>query len=151
MTHVEAKAIVDTLKKGTIRTITYTRPMKTRKGVTDVIEKTTTMQVRTGVRYDSMKAVKEARADGSIPEQNQGLAASLEWIDNNFIKNTKTGAVMLRVAYANGNKTTTEYRKNGQIVEKTDIAPLCLASETKHSDSAPTVFNIGVDKIISIK
>jgi len=151
MTHAQVKEIVDGLRKGTIRTITYTRPMKTRKGVTDVIEKTTTMQVRTGVRYDNMKAVKEARADGSLPTENQGLMGSLEWIDNNFIKNTKTGAVMLRVAYANGNKTISEYRKNGQIVEKSEIAPLCLKSETAVKDSAPSVFNIKVENITALR
>lgn len=150
MTHYETKACIENFKKGTIHTMTYQKSLKTRKGITDVVTKTTKMQVRLGVRYDNITAVKEARNDGSLPVTNSGLASSLEWIDGNFIRNTKTGNIMLRVAYANGNKTVSEYRLNGKIVDKAEIEPLCLKSEFSVSDSAPTVINIGVEKIIEI-
>lgn len=151
MTHEEAKKIVDSLKKGTIRTVTYTKPLKTRKGIEDVVTKTTTMQVRLGVKYNNMKAVKAAKAEGKLNHDNYKLEDTYEWLDDNFIKNKKTGNVQLRMAYANGNKTITEYKKNGVVVEKVDIEPLCLKSETIVKTDAPTVFNIGVEKIISIK
>lgn len=143
----ELNNIVKATKKGTIRTITYSRPMKVRKGVTDTITKTTTMQVRFGIRYDNMATTKEGRANGTLPAENQGLAPSLRWIDDNIIQNTKNGNLMLRVAYANGNKTTTRYYRNGAEVSKEIIAPLCLASETSNSGTAPTVLNIGIEKI----
>lgn len=145
----ELKNIVTATKKGTIRTLTYSRPMKTRKGVEDIITKTTTMQVRFGVRYDNMASTKEGRANGTLPAENAGLAPSLRWVDDNFIVNTKNGNMLLRVAFANGNKTVTKYYKNGVEVEKTAIMPLCLASETA-SKTAPSVMSIGVEKIISV-
>lgn len=139
------------ITKGSIHTVTYSRPMKTRKGITDTITKTTTMQCRFGVRYDNMASTKEGRADGTLPAENAGLAASLRWVDENFIENINTGNKMLRVAYANGNKTISRYFVNGIETTKEAIAPLCLASETKPSTSAPTVMNIGVEKIDSIR
>lgn len=145
----ELKNIVTATKKGTIRTLTYSRPMKTRKGVEDIITKTTTMQVRFGVRYDNMASTKEGRANGTLPAENAGLAPALKWVDDNFIVNTKNGNLMLRVAFANGNKSTTKYYKNGVEVAKETIVPLCLASETA-TKTTPSVMSIGVEKIISV-
>lgn len=145
----DIKNTVNATKRGTIRTLTYSRPMKTRKGVNDIITKQTTMQVRFGVRYDNMQSTINGRADGTLPTVNQGLHPSLIWVDDNFIQNTKTGNIMLRVAYANGNKTMTKYYRNGIETSKEAITPLCLASETA-SREAPTVLNIGIEKIDSI-
>lgn len=147
----ELNNIVSATKKGTIRTLTYTRPMKTRKGVTDSITKKTTMQVRFGVKYDNMASTKEGRANGTLPKENQGLLPCFEWYNDNFIINTKNGNLMLRVAFANGNKTITKYYKNGIEVDKESIAPLCLASETASKASAPSVMSIGIEKILEIK
>lgn len=148
----EINSKINGFQKGSIHTLTYTKPLKTRKGVVDSITKVTTMQCRFGVRYDNMASVKEDRASGILPVENQGLAASLRWVDGNIIENTKTGNLMLRVAHANGNKTVTQYFKNGIQVEKMDVEGLCLASEFKTSSSpAPAVMNIGIEKIIDIK
>lgn len=151
MKYIDVKEKVEGFKKGTIRTITYSKSLKTLKGVSDVVTKTTTMQVRTGVNYNNLKAVKAGRMEGTIPVENQGLSPALEWVDNNFIRNKKTGTIMLRVAFANGNKTKTTYYKNGKVVDKSEIIPLCLKSETASRDSIPTVFNISVEKIDKIK
>lgn len=149
MTIDELKPIINSTKKGTIHTLTYSKPLKTRKGVTDVITKSSTVQVRFGIDYDNMRVTKEGRADGTLPVVNQGLAPSLRWIDNNFIENTKNGNKMLRVSSAYGNKTVIKYYKNGVETTKEEIAPLCLASETAVHE-VPTVMNIGIEKIISI-
>lgn len=151
MEYTTLKNTIASMGKGTIHTITYSRPMKTRKGVTDTITKTTTMQCRLGVRYDNMASTKEGRANGTLPTENAGLANSLRWVDDNFIENIYNGNKMLRVAYANGNKTVTKYFVNGVETTKDAIIPLCLASETKPSTSAPTVMNIGVEKIVEIR
>ena len=108
------------------------------------------MQVRFGVKYDNIRSVMDARNTCALPVKNQGLSSNLVWLDKNFIQNKVTGDVMLRVAYANGHKTKTVYYKNGIEVDNKDIVPLCLKSETETRATAPTVFNIKVDKIVSI-
>lgn len=150
MNYNELSEIINGNKRGTIRTMTYSKPLKTRKGVSDSIMKRTTIQVRFGVDYDNMKSTIEGRANGTLPAVNQGLHPSLKWLDDgNFIQNIKTGGIQLRVANAHGNKTVTEYFMNGLPVKKEDVEPLCLASEFKGNSN--TVFNIGIEKIESIK
>lgn len=145
MTYEEIKAAVESTNKGSIHTLSYSRPLKTRKGVSDSISKRTVMQCRFGVRYDNIKTVKEDRANGILPAENQGLHPSLRWVDENFIENVNNGNKMLRVANANGNKVITIYFKNGIEVSKEEIVSLCLASEFKGEQ--PTVQNIGIEKI----
>lgn len=150
MTIEEISNIINGTNKGSIHTLTYSKPLKTRKGVSDSITKMTTMQVRFGVKYDNIRTVKEDRASGILPAENQGLAPALRWFNEFIIENTKNGNKMLRVAFANGNQTTTKYFKNGIETSKEEIAPLCLASETKSTGETPTVMNIGIEKIIRI-
>lgn len=150
MNYSEINELIANNKRGTIHTMTYSKALKTRKGVADSITKRTTIQVRFGVDYDNMKSTIEGRANGTLPAVNQGLHPSLEWLDNgNLIRNVKTGSIQLRVANAHGNKTVTEYFKNGEKVSKEEIEPMCLASEFKSNSN--TVFNIGIEKIESIK
>lgn len=151
MNYETTKKLVASFKKGTIRTMEYSKELKTRKGVTDKITKKTVIQIRTGVKYDNIASVQESRRTGQLPVENQGLPSHLIWVDDNFIKNTQTGKIMLRVAYANGHKTKTRYFKNGEEVTKAEIENLCLKSETAPKNTVPTVFNIGVENIISIK
>ena len=151
MEFIEAKKLVEAKKNGTIRSITYTRPMKTKRGVTSKIVKTTTIQGRFGVAYDNIRTVMNARNNCELPLANQGLPSNLEWLDKHFLRNKKTGAILLRVAYANGKPTITSYMKDGRPATKAEIAPLCLAEETKPKTTPITVFNIGVDKILEIR
>lgn len=150
MTYENISRTISKYGKGTIHTLTYGKALKTRKGVTDTVSKVTTMQCRFGVEYDNMKTTKEGRASGALPMQNAGLAPSLRWVNENFIENINTGAMMLRVANAYGNKTTTKYFRNGVDVERGDIEGLCLASEFSKG-TTPSVMNIGIEKIIEIK
>jgi len=156
MNYNEINAIVNAVKGGTIHTLTYQKQLKTRKDVTDVITKTTKTQVMLKTTYDNIKSVKEARANGDLPAENQGLPKGTSWADDRriFIKSDKTGALQLRCMKAHGNKTVTEYRKNGVIVDKAEVEPLCLKSEFpvyNESKPASPIFNVGIEKIISLK
>ena len=60
-------------KKGQFGRATYQKRLKTRKGSAHVIEKRTSMTIRAGIDYDNLSAVKEKRANGDLPEVNNGL------------------------------------------------------------------------------
>lgn len=155
MTYEQINKRINECKKGTIHTISYTKELKTRKGVTDKIEKRTKTQGRFGVTYDNIKTVKESREEGYLPAENAGLPKGTEWLDDRrlFIKSVKTGAIQLRVARANGNKTITEYYKNGVLVDKSEVEPLCLKSEfPDYTNKTPSpIFNIGIEKVTEIR
>ena len=148
------KEIVKNTQRGSIHTITYAKELKTRKGVDDTIMKVTTLQGRFGVEYDNIKSVQEAREDGSAPAENGGLVGAMVWDDHRYIlKNENTGKYQLRVTKCNRWPSKVTYLKNGVVVEKKDIEPLCLKSEFPNyavSKPAP-IFNIGVEKILKIK
>jgi len=141
-------------KGGTIHTLTYTKELKTLKNVTDVITKTTKCQVQLNCRYDNLKAVKEARADGSLPAENQGLPKGTSWVEGSkaLIRTDSTGKISLRCTKFNGNKGETTYYRNGQVVNKEEIKPLCYSSEfpVYKEDKVTPIFNIGIEKIDSI-
>ena len=154
--YVEINGIVSSIKGGTIHTLTYEKNLKTRKGVNDIVTKTVTTQVMLKVKYDNIRVVKEARSSGKLPVENQGLPKGTSWLDDRhiFIKSDKTGAVQLRCMKANGNKPVVEYRKNGVLVEKAEVEPLCLKSEFpvyKDDFIKSPIFNIGIDKIVRLK
>lgn len=154
MNYNDVKTVVNACKPGTIHTMVYQKQLKTLKGVEDVITKRTTTQCRFHVNYENIKVVKDYKATHDLGEK-AGQLQGVEWVDDkhNFLKN-KSGAIQLRCSRANGNKTVSEYYKNGKLVDKTEIQALCLKSEfpTYKEDAAPNpVFNIGIDKIISIK
>ena len=150
----ELKNIVKNTQRGSIHTITYAKELKTRKGVDDTIMKVTTLQGRFGVEYDNIKSVQEAREDGSAPAENGGLVGAMVWDDHRYIlKNENTGKYQLRVTKCNRWPSKVTYLKNGVVVEKKDIEPLCLKSEfPNYSVSKPApIFNIGVEKVLKIK
>lgn len=139
---------------GTIRTITYEKPMKTLKAFSghEVI-KTTKTQVRLGCKYDNLKVVKERRENGALPVENAGLAASLQWIkgeENYFLENTKTGKQMLRCTRHKGNKPVTKYFVDGKQVSRETVKAMCQKSEfpeRKDGASPSPIFNIDVNYV----
>lgn len=156
MKYEKINDIVNNIKGGTIHTITYQKQLETRKGVTDIITKTTKTQVMLKTTYDNIKSVKEGRANGTLPAENQGLPKGTSWLDDRklFIKNDTTKKIQLRCMKAHGNKSVTQYYKNGVIVDKSEVEPLCLKKEFPvydDSKSPSPIFNIGIEKIIDIK
>ena len=150
----ELKSIVKNTQRGSIHTITYAKELKTRKGVDDTIMKITTLQGRFGVEYDNIKSVQKVRETGLAPASNGGLVGSMVWDDHRYIlKNEITGKYQLRVTKCNRWPSKVTYLKNGVVVDKTEVEPLCLKSEfPNYSVSKPApIFNIGVEKVLKIK
>lgn len=153
----EVKDLVTGFTKGSIHTITYSKQLKTRKGVADVITKRSETQGRFGVDYDNIKTVYQARNTGELPTENAGLSG-MEWVEDGFpyfLKSQKTGKIQLRVSRVNSGNNKTTYYKNGVECQKADVEALCLKSEFpdyKKDDKVPhPIFNIGIEKIESIK
>lgn len=150
----ELKNIVKNTQRGSIHTITYAKELKTRKGVDDTIMKITTLQGRFGVEYDNIASVKEARETGIAPASNGGLVGSMVWDDHRYIlKNENTGKYQLRVTKCNRWPSKVTYLKNGKVVDKSEVQPLCLKSEfPEYGISKPApIFNIGIEKVLKIK
>ncbi|MBO7696470.1 MAG: hypothetical protein J6T10_27850 [Methanobrevibacter sp.] len=150
----ELRNIVKKTQRGSIHTITYAKELKTRKGVDDTVIKITTLQGRFGVEYDNIKSVQEARENGTAPATNGGLVGAMVWDDHRYIlKNENTGKYQLRVTKCNRWPSKVIYMKNGVVVDKEEIKPLCLKSEfPDYAVTKPApIFNIGVEKIVKIK
>lgn len=130
----EIKNAISTRKGSNVRAI-WTKNLKTRKGVTDIVEKVTSLVVRGGIDYENLKAVQDGRENGSLPSENVGLPWG-EWAEFPY-HITHKGQEYARFYPASGNDIATgeafvphvEYFLNGNPVEKKDIQEICLASE----------------------
>ena len=151
----EIKNAISTRKGSNVRAI-WAKNLKTRKGVSDVVEKVTSLVVRGGIDYDNMKTVKEGREDGSLPSENAGLPWG-EWAEFPY-HITHKGTEYARFYPASGIDIATgaafvphvEYFLNGNPVEKKDIQQICLASEFPNRDETPLCFTIKADNVRSI-
>lgn len=153
MTKNDIDKIVKNTQKGSIHTIVYGKKLKTRAGCGDVYEKVTVTQGRFGVEYNNLKAVVNGRNVGNLPVEPCALPKGTTWSEYPFYINGKSG-IQLRVARANSGYGKTTYFKNGQKIDKATAEAACLASEfPKYNPEAPkpAIFNIGIEKIISIK
>ena len=153
MTKDQIDKIVKNTKRGTIHTIMYGKQLTTRAGTTDTYEKRTTTQGRFGVDYSNLASVVNARNIGALPIEAGPLPAGTSWHEYPYYIKGKAG-LQLRVARANSGYGKTEYFKNGQKINKAEAVAACLASEFpkyKEGSTPPPIFNIGIEKIISIK
>jgi hypothetical protein len=114
--------------------VSWARPMKTRKGISDVITKSVRSTVQVGAKHDNRASVIEARANGEAPAENQGLPWGqwVEGLENRLIEHK--GAFYVRlypIHNADGTPRAckTVYRLNGKSVSRAVIESLCLASE----------------------
>lgn len=142
-----------TAAKGKFVTIYTERPVKTRKGVTDVIMKYTRMSgLRPAVEYDSTAAVKQGRADGSLPAENAGLQGK-EHIgeDQLFLKSQKSGEVLVNLQVTKAFKSVSEYTFNGKPVEKAELQGMVLASELGGSSGPTLVIHPRLSTIIYVE
>ena len=151
----EIKNAISTRKGSNVRAI-WAKTLKTRKGVSDVVEKVTSLVVRGGIDYDNMKAVQEGREDGSLPAENAGLPWG-EWAEFPYHISHK-GTDYARFYPASGIDIATgaafvphvEYFLNGELAEKKDIQEICLASEFPNRDEAPLCFTIKAENVRAI-
>lgn len=142
-------SFIQTSKKGTFMKLSVKRPMKMKKGQPQLY-KCWSATVRAGVDYENISVVKEARADGSLPEENTGLKGDQQWHtfpyviqkgDGSFdYRFTRTGCSKPDSAIldANGNKVDRELAKE-------------MAYSSEFSSGNTPVFQIGEKYITAIK
>ena len=140
--------IIKTAPKGANIVLEWVREAKTRKG-SPSISKAVRMVGRVGVAYDNLKSVREKRANGELPEENQGLAEWAEWAEYPFLIRHKTkGTVYLRMYKGTSEKVKPKvaFFMDGHQVERADIEAHLLASEKQSHDDSDT-FMVKVDDL----
>lgn len=142
--------------KGQNLNAVFGKELKTRKGVSDLVEKVTTLTIRGGIDYENTKAVQEGREDGSLPSENAGLPWG-QWVQFPYhIAHKETD--YCRFYPASGVDISTggefvphvEYYLNGELTTKQVIEPLCLASEFPKHNEKPLCYTIKADNVKAI-
>jgi hypothetical protein len=168
---MEIQQIVSTLKttKGANRRVFWEKPLKLKKDYREgnTIIKKTSLVVRSGIDYDNISSVQEARETGELPSENAGLPWG-EWAEfpyhiqhkgNDYARFYPASGV--DIATGEEFRPVTEYFLNG--VNVNDIEPsdpeatknwwkgMCLASEfPKPDDEPPRCFTIKAENVVSI-
>lgn len=126
------------------------KELKTRKGVTDCVEKVTSIVIRAGIDYDNQALVKEGREDGSLPSENAGLPWG-QWVNFPFhIEHKGTDYVRFYSASGLAFEPKVEYYLNGVLSDKLTIQPLCLASEFPNRQDAPLAMTVKAENVKAI-
>ena len=139
-------------KKGNFSSYTTLKTCKTLKGFDGKIEKLTRARnIMIGAAYDNRQAVIEARANGDLPSENQGLKGK-EWIQYPILlKSLANGKELIRVNVLNNSKFESQYLLNGEPIEYEKIEQYLQASDKKKSSDKPlVVFDITVDNVIEL-
>jgi hypothetical protein len=148
----KAMAILDIgVGGGRIAMLEMMRPMKVRKGQAEIM-KWSQWQVRIGCNYENLAAVKEARQDGTLPEEPHGISGG-EWaIFPLFVRYIKTGQWGLRVySLPNGKGFPPKYFRGGIEITENEAMEACLASEFAERGENPGMcYAPKIDNIISI-
>lgn len=150
---------IASFQKGSVHRISYVKRLQTRKNVTDLVEKVSTIYGKFGVSYDNIQKVIMARANGELPAQNAGLRG-VHWMKGHegmYLVSDTTGAVQVRITRNPPEmkmKSQTQYFINGQEVKKEEAEKLCTKKDfpTYDPDKKPSpVLDLGIDKIIALK
>jgi hypothetical protein len=149
----EIKEILKT-RKGQNLSVIIEKPLKTRKGISDVITKRTACVIRGGIEYDNITETKERREDGRLPEENAGLTWG-EWAEFPFhLKHKGTDYARFYRASGINFVPKVEYFLNGELTTKETIQSLCLASEfpkAKPEGEENYCFTIKAENVKEIK
>lgn len=148
---MKVNLILDELKnrRGQNIKAVWRRPMRTKKGVTNIIEKLSESTVRGGIDYENIMATRMKRETGEYPSENQGLPWG-QWTVPYFII-SHLGKDYLRIYPASldiAAKVT--YLMDGREVDKSEIEALCLASEFPKKEERPACFTVNVENLIAI-
>jgi hypothetical protein len=141
--------------KGQISTIQARRPLRKdelcRGNKDRQIFKVSVHNVSFGVEYDVKKAVKEARANGELPAENQGRKGK-EWVEYPFVlRSLKTDKCAI-VVYPAANGSKSHYEENGEEITRDAYeAATTPSSRTFYGSKERRTFEIGLDHIESIK
>jgi hypothetical protein len=134
--------------KGQIITLEARKKLKTRKGVSALVEKQTVFQARIGVSYDNITRVKEGRENGTLPEENQGLPYGTWTIFPIEIEHK--GELYLRCSKVlNKFKKRETFFLDGKEVGRESLRALVLASEIEEKET-PEVFNYKESHIVAM-
>lgn len=143
-------AVLET-RKGQNLKATFNKTLKTRKGVEQVVTKTTSIVVRGGIEYDNQKVVVEGRESGELPAENQGLPWG-EWVQYPFhIAHKGSDYVRFYAGSGLSFEPKTAYFLDGVQVPKEQVEALCLASEFRKSDEpAPLAMTVKAENVMEI-
>lgn len=143
--------------KGKNCRVIYCKALKSRKEYQNIlITKTTEVSLRAGMDKDAMKATKEARETGELPEENQGLKPGWSWVDfPHILHYAPKNRDYFRFYPASGAKTPPRivYRNetSGEEITKEQALMYCLASEINEREKKDSdCYNIPEENIISI-
>jgi hypothetical protein len=147
-------AIVRTLLsfKGQILTLQIGRECKMRKGVTGMVHKFSKMQVRVGIDYDNIAAVQEKRESGELPAENAGRAWG-SYVPGLFpyvIEHKGQIYFHFSTLPNSSFKSEVHFMRDGKPIEKSEVATLCLASETTERETTLECFDLKVESILEI-
>jgi hypothetical protein len=131
--------------------VEWLRPLKTLKTTTQSVSKRVRVGVRYGVDYANIATVRNA-----IEAGERGEVESLPWgewrkgregliIDHKGQEYCRLAAGTLRNMVR-----STVYFVDGNEVDESFVRPLCLASEFRERDEAPTVFNVKPQTVLSV-
>ena len=149
MLYSQVKRRLENNQKGSFTAMVWERPVKTKKAYSnEVITKRSEGVIRLGINYDNIKHVKEKRANGELPKENQGLQWG-QWELYPYIITNK-GKKYLRVTTSKNNKIKTKYFVNGRETSYDEIENMLLASEKRSTDELD-VFTIDIDNIIALQ
>ena len=136
-------------RKGQIVTVKTQRPVKMKKGQPAVM-KASEFQCRVGVNYDNIQVVKEGRANGELPAENQGLPWG-EWIEFPYTIGHKGETYVRCTLLNNGFRRAPVFTlADGTVVDKDVVKAGALASEFREGDDS-VVFNIKVSSLVEVK
>jgi len=151
MTYGEIKNIMENTVKGSFHNAKWSKELKTKKNCTDLIEQVTDAKnVRFGVDYSHMKAVKETH---ELDEKGNAIVQPLKWGEWKefpyFIEHKDN--LYIRLSCADNTAFKSEYYRNGVKVTKESILSDCLKSNFSSSEEKPTVLTIKTENIDYIK
>jgi hypothetical protein len=147
----QVKQAVENTQAGANIVVEWERPCSTFKGITAVITKRVKMVGRVGIEYDNQKKVVDARENGTLPAENQGLKG-MEWVEYPWLlRATKSGKLYLRLYTSTNSKcrAVSQFFLDGKAVDREAVAHLLLAKElTKSQPEA--CFSCAVDSILRL-
>lgn len=135
-------------RRGQFLAVHWRRPMKTRKGIADTIEKKVSTVVRAGITYDNIADVQAKRETGELPAENAGLPWG-QWVAFPYLISHKgTLYVRLYVSKNPEHQTRAEFYRNGVQVDKESLRADCLASEFR-DDGPADCFTVKLESVVA--
>lgn len=135
-------------KKGQNIPCIWRRPMRVRKGITNLVEKISECVIRAGINFERLKAVQETRA--SVGESTDHSLPWGEWSKFPFVI-THKGQEYIRIYPASLDiHSKVKYLIDGREASREEVEPLCLASEFPKEEKQNLCFTLNVENVVRI-